>query len=373
MDNSTLDLPTPDGYVRLAGSERSAPAHAKFLGAAPESETFSVTIVLRRRADGPPMPDFDYFTKTPPRRRQRFSSEEFTAKYGAHPDDIHAVSKFATDNGLEVTKAHAGRRHVVLTGTPSQFSRAFGVSFSYFEVPARKAIPSMPVSGSRKYRDYAGFIHVPADLSDAIVGVFGLDNAPIGSRANNPGDPTIVTPVTVQQVTQLYNFPAPGAAIGGQTIGIISPVGVNGGGYLQSDLDLTFSSVGLTAPIVIPLSVEPGVTNATYATPTTAAAASGATALQFASTSNINPYMSASYTYCSRSRSPQPPPLTSSLTSPAPKTLSRGLPPRYQRAPSSPSISIPKPTRTSPSRPLLRLEPTSSTTSQMTPRRDGST
>jgi hypothetical protein len=297
MVNSTLDLPTPDGYVRLAGSERHAPAHAKLLAATAENEIFSVTIALRRRADGPPMPDFDYFTNTPPRRRQRFSSEEFTAKYGAHPDDIDAVSKFATEYGLVVTKTHAGRRHVVLSGTAAQFRRAFGVSFSYFEVPARKAIPSTPVSGTRKYRDYAGFIHVPANLSDAIVGVFGLDNAPIGRRANNPGDPPIVSTVTVQQVTQLYNFPAPGAAIGGQTIGIITPSGVNGGGYLQSDLDLTFSSVGLTAPIVIPISVEPGVTNATYTAPTTAAAVSGSTTLQFASTTNINPYLAASYTY----------------------------------------------------------------------------
>ncbi len=287
----------PEGYVQLKGSERRTPNHAKLVGKVDANEKFSVTIVLRRRKDGPPMPDFDYFTNTPPRMRKRLSEDEFTAKYGAHPDDINAVTKFAAQHGLAVTKTHPGRRTVVLSGTASQFGRAFGVSLSHFEVPARKATRNHPFAGTRTYRDHAGFVHVPQHLADAIVGVFGLDSAPIGRRANNPGDPPIIGTVTVQQVTQLYNSPAPGAAIGGQTIGIITPAGANGGGYLQSDLDLTFSNVGLTAPTVIPLSVEPGVDNATYTAPTTAAAASGATTLSFASTSNINPNLVGSYTY----------------------------------------------------------------------------
>ncbi len=297
MPNSKLDPPTPKGYVRLAGSERRVSPKAKSLGPVEGHEKLSVTITLRRRTDGPPMPGFDYFTNTPPRKRNRLSEEEFTAKYGAHPDDINAVTKFAEEHGLVVTKVHPGRRTVVLSGTAAQFSRAFGVSLSHFEVPARKATKNHPFAGTRRYRDYAGSIHIPQQLSGAIVGVFGLDNAPVGHRANNPGDPPIIGTVTVQQVTQLYNFPAPGAAIGGQTIGIITPSGVNGGGYLQSDLDLTFSSVGLIAPTVIPISVEPGVTNAAYTAPTTAAAASGATTLEFGSTSNINPGLVASYTY----------------------------------------------------------------------------
>jgi hypothetical protein len=297
MPESKLDLPIPNGYARLAGSERRFSPKAKSLGPIQGREEFSVTIVLRRRADGPPMPGLDYFTNTPPRMRDRLSSEEFTAKYGAHPDDINAVTKFATEHGLEVTKVHAGRRHVVLTGTADQFSRAFGVTFSQFEVPGRKSFRSLPVSTTRKYRDHEGFVHIPQNLSDIIVGVFGLDNAPVGARGNYPGDPPIINPVTVKQVTQLYKFPTPGATIGGQTIGIITTAGANGGGYLQSDLDLTFSNVGLTAPKVIPISVEPGVNNATYTAPTTAAGNIGDATLSFANTSNINPNLVATYTY----------------------------------------------------------------------------
>jgi hypothetical protein len=299
MPKSTLEsspaqpASIPTGYVPLKGSERRPASKAKSLGEADAAEKFTVTVVLRRRADGPPMPGFDYFTNTRPRMRNRLSEDEFTAKYGAHPNDIQAVAAFAHEHGLAVTKSHAGRRAVHLSGTAAQFSHAFGVVFSHFEIPTRKPLRNHPFQGTRQYRDYAGSIHIPQNLSDAIVGVFGLENAPIGRRANIAGDPPIISTVTVQQVTQLYKFPTPGPAIGNQTIGIITPAGPNGGGYLQSDLNLSFSNVGLTAPTVIPIPVN----NAAYTAPTTAAAISGATTLSFASTSKINPNLVGSYTY----------------------------------------------------------------------------
>lgn len=293
MDNSIV----PGGYVPLEGSQRRPAKHAKVVGPVEDQERFKITITLRRRTDGPPLPTFDDFTKTSPKERKRLPVDEFTEKYGAHPDDIRAVVQFLQENDLQVVNTHPGRRTVEAEGTASQFSKVFGVSFTRYEVPGRTATPNHPFTGVRRYRDHEGAIHVPQQLAGIIEGVFGLDNAPIGRRANNPGDPPIISTVTVQQVTQLYNFPSPGAAIGGQTIGIITPAGFDGGGYLQSDIDLTFSNVGLTAPTVIPLSVEPGVTNAAYTAPTTAAAASGATTLSFASTSNINPGLVGSYTY----------------------------------------------------------------------------
>jgi hypothetical protein len=297
MPDTKVDQPLPNGYVRLPGSERRFASKAKAVGAVDGKEKFSVTIVLRRRADGPPMPDFDYFTKTPPRKRDRLAEAAFTARYGAHPDDIRAVEKFAAEYGLQVTKAHAGRRHVVLSGTAAQFSKAFAVSLSHFEIAGRKSLRSMPVTPTRRYRDHEGFVHVPENLAAVIVGVFGLDSAPVGSRGNYAGDPPIINRVTVKQVTQLYNFPTPGATIGGQTIGVITTAGANGGGYLQSDLDLTFSNVGLTAPKVIPISVEPGVGNAAYTAPTTAVGNVGDATLTFANTANINGGLLASYTY----------------------------------------------------------------------------
>lgn len=292
MDNSIV----PGGLVPLEGSHRRPAKHAKVVGQVDDHEKFKITITLRRREDGPPLPTFEDFSRTSPKQRKRLAADEFTEQYGAHPDDIQAVVQFLNENGLHVVRTHAGRRTVEADGTASQFAKVFGVSFTRFEVEGRKASADHPFAGTRRYRDHDGPVHIPRHLAGVIEGVFGLDNAPIGRRASG-GDPSIIGTVTVQQVTQLYNFPAPGAAIGGQTIGIITPAGAGNGGFLQSDIDLTFSNVGLTAPTVISLSVEPGVTNATYTAPITAAAASGATILQFASTANINAGLAASYSH----------------------------------------------------------------------------
>ncbi|HTX74895.1 MAG TPA: protease pro-enzyme activation domain-containing protein [Terracidiphilus sp.] len=285
-DNSIV----PDGYVRLEGSERRPSKNAKIIGQVDDQEKFKVTIVLRRRKDGPPLPSFDYFTNTPPKLRKRLAADEFTEKYGAHPDDIQAVVQFLEKQGLQVIKTHAGRRTVEVEGTASQFGKAFGVSFARYQAPMRpirnKRAPARP----KTYRGREGFVHVPNELSEVIVGVFGLDNRPVSIHGNNPGDPPIVNTITVQQATQLYNFPPPGSAISGQTIGIIAPTG-GFGGYFQSDIDSTFANVGLTAPQVINISVEPGVTNGTLKALTTGTALAGQNTLTFPLTTAIQNVM----------------------------------------------------------------------------------
>ena len=302
MTAAKNNMSIPDGYVRLAGSERRASSKAKLAGQVDENERFKVTISLRRRKDGPPMPDFEYFMKTPPKLRKRFAPEEFAEKYGAHPDDIKAVVGFAEKHGLKVVKSHAGRRTVEVEGTASQFSKAFGVAFAHYQAPARperreKKLPAR----IKTYRGRDGFVHVPKELSEIILGVFGLDNRPVSHRANNPGDPDMINPITVQQATSLYNFPLPGAAISGQTIGIIAPH--NGyGGYLQSDLNQTYSAIGLTAPSVIPIPVD-SVMNGTSVATTTASAAMGGSVLHFAATpstllvNSVGQYTAAGTTY----------------------------------------------------------------------------
>jgi hypothetical protein len=286
MPQSTKDSLIPEGYVRLAGSERRASAKAKLLGQVDENEKFKVTISLRRRKDGPPLPDLEYFTKTPPNLRKRLAPEEFAEKYGAHPDDIQAVVAFAVKNGLTVKNTHAGRRTVEVEGTAGQFSKAFGVSFARYEAPARptrnKKLPARP----KTYRGRDGFVYVPKELAETIVGVFGLDNRPVSLHASNAGEPPVINPITVQKATQLYNFPSPGAAISGQTIGIIAPTS-GGGGYFQSDIDSTFTNAGLTPPQVINIPVEPGINNATFTAFTVGSASAGQSTLTLPLTTQL--------------------------------------------------------------------------------------
>jgi len=278
MTNTPED-PIPTGYSRLPGSEQRAPEGAKRLGPADSKETFKVSIVLRRRTDGEAPPSFEHYTRIQKGERKRMPEAEFAARHGAHPDDIAKIEQFAERAGLKVLSTHAARRIVELSGTVAAMSQAFGVTLHRYERTVERRVVKQRIEVPEVYRGHEGSVHVPADIADLIVGVFGLDNRSLAQRNSN--DPPNTSFVTVQHVAQLYNFPTNLAT--GETIGIMSPTG-GYGGYLQNDLQLTF---GASLPVVTPISVD-GVTNSSVATTTTAQAAMGTNSLQLASTAGIN-------------------------------------------------------------------------------------
>ena len=217
--------PIPRNYTRLSGSERRPASGARLVGPAEESERFTVTMTLRRRPDGPPVPDMSHYLTTPPSERRRLSTQEFADRYGSDPGDIDKVTAFLQNHGLVVDEVNPARRTVVTTGTVAQFSEAFAVELGQYEheVALRRD------EGRRRetYRGRDGFIHIPKALDGIIVGVFGLDNRRITKRAS--ADPPNTTTLAVPQVAQLYNFPDNFAA--GQTIAILSE-----DGYALGDL-----------------------------------------------------------------------------------------------------------------------------------------
>ncbi|HTB32638.1 MAG TPA: S53 family peptidase [Bacteroidia bacterium] len=235
----------PDFYVPLLGSERPPSIDAKLLGPADAEETIRVTIVMRRRTDGPAFPDFDYFANTPPSKHKRLSQEEFAGKYGAHQDDINKVIEFAGKSNLKVIEIHAARRTVLLSGTIAQMNSAFKVILSRFEHKTISLKGKQGKSEVENYRGRDGFIHIPKDLTDIIIGVFGLDNRGITKR-NYAGDPQDTKLITVEQMAKLYHFPTNSAK--GQAIGIVSE-----GGYHPADINSTFSG---NPPKIIPINVN---------------------------------------------------------------------------------------------------------------------
>jgi kumamolisin len=215
----------PANYVRLAGSERRPGPTARLLGPADENETFAVTITVRRRPDGPPVPDFDHYLLTPPKERRRLSQDDFAKRYGAEQADIRKVLEFAGTHGLTVVETHVARRAVVVSGTVAQFNKAFGVELGRYEhlvIPSRGGPPHTEI-----YRGREGGVHIPKNLDGIVLGVFGLDNRRITKRA--AADPPNTNPITVPEVTRLYDFPPNFAA--GQTIAVLSE-----DGYALADL-----------------------------------------------------------------------------------------------------------------------------------------
>ena len=232
-------------YVAIRGSERRRSSTATLLRPAAKDEMARLTIVLRRRPDGPPVPDAGSFSLTVQSTPGRMSESEFAAAYGASQSDIERVSDFVTGHGMTVLETHPARRSMIVTGTVEQIERAFKVELGHY----RHEVARSPRDGQRieEYRGREGPIQIPEDLSEIIVGVFGLDNRRITKR--NAGDPPNTAVIAVSEMTRLYQFPTNSAA--GQTIAIFSEAG-----YVQSDIIQYFAGLpGFTEPAITDVSV----------------------------------------------------------------------------------------------------------------------
>jgi kumamolisin len=252
----------PD-LVPLPGSERTQLPGVQSAGQLNESETITVTLVLRRRAQVPAALVIGPETVT---------HEELDAQYGAETDDIALVTSTMTGLGLTVTDTHQGSRRMMVSGTIGALSAAFDTTLTLVTSPQ----PDGTGQATHRYR--SGSLSVPAELAGIVTAVLGLDDRPVArpqfrrltaAAASRTVTPETVTPETVTpeaapaaptavpltapQVASLYNFPA-GTDGTGQTIAIIEL----GGGYTQSDLDMYFSGLGLATPSVTAVGVDGG-------------------------------------------------------------------------------------------------------------------
>ncbi len=230
------------------GSERRPPENARAVGDPNPGDAIQVSVVLRRRA---PLAERHHAA--------RISREQFAAEYGADPADVVRVEDFAQRYELTVAGVDLGRRTVLLSGTIAAMNEAFGTTLKLYQ------------GDQGTFRARAGALYLAADLAEAVVGVFGLDNRPqaftrcrrkrilAGRRAT--GD-TSYSPV---DVARLYQFPS-GATGSGQTVAIIEL----GGGYKAADLKSYFGTLGISpVPSVTAVSVD-GAKNAPTGDPNSA-------------------------------------------------------------------------------------------------------
>jgi hypothetical protein len=236
-------MPQARASHRLPDSERRPAAGARRLGPAPADETLTVTVRVRRPPDAPPLPDHEHWMATPPGRRRFLSHEEYAQAHGAAQQDLDAVARFVHSEGMRVVEVNPAGCTVSLAGTVAQMNHAFGVDLGRYQAEGAT------------YRGRDGFVHVPAELGEVVLAVFGLDNRRVGYH-NGTGDPPITGPLRTLDAAQLYNFPAfPAADAAGQAIGIVEL----GGGYDAGDLKIFFTKLGvagLTPPTTLDVSIS---------------------------------------------------------------------------------------------------------------------
>jgi kumamolisin len=227
-------------HAPFPGSERSPVPGARRVGDADPNESLTVTLYLRRPAES--RHDPAAFAATPPARRPRLDRGELASQQGALPDDMAQVTAFAQHYGLAVSSADPGQRRIMLSGTVGQMSAAFEVSLGRYERPGEV------------YRGREGPLHLPSELRDAVVGVFGLDDRRQvfprllpSAAAGAAQDSTAFYP---PQVAKLYAFPVGRAD--GQRIALVE----FGGGYTMPDLAGYFASLGVPIPQLAEVSVD---------------------------------------------------------------------------------------------------------------------
>jgi kumamolisin len=214
--------------VAIRGSNLVCAENAKVLGKADDQKRIKISIYLRpnpqptalaRRAS-------DAMDAQLPGQRKYLNDRDFDEVYGADPAELDKVAAWAKQHKLTVVDKSLTKRRLQVEGSIGDVSAAFGVELKEYEH-----------AKLGRYRGREGEIFVPAELSDIITGVFGLDTRPLGhsrrrrssaapvawetlkaqpaahgkGRAmassiavSNPFPGTFFPP----QVAQLYNYPA---------------------------------------------------------------------------------------------------------------------------------------------------------------------
>lgn len=237
--------------VPVPGSDKHPVADAERIGDVHPDERVEVTVQVRSKAESALQQRVHELAERAPDALEHLSRDAYAEQFGADAAQLGNVESFARANDLAIVSASAARRSVVLAGSASKISSAFGVQLADY---------AHPDGGS--FRGREGPIYVPADLAGVVQGVFGLDDRPaarphlrwlsdlggIQSRAAAPH-----SSFSPAQIGQLYDFPT-GVNGKGQSVAIIEL----GGGFRKTDLTTYFRELGISAPKVVSVSVDHG-------------------------------------------------------------------------------------------------------------------
>jgi kumamolisin len=239
--------------VPLAGSERQPLPDAVEIGPLDGTTQVEVTLVLRRRSMLPAEPLTGPVTMT---------RAELAARYGADPADIARVQEVLSGRGLTITSVDESSRRMHVAGPVEALARAFGVSLRRVRLGVRPASAAAAV----EYRERQGPVRVPAEVTDIVLAVLGLDDRAQAEACVRRAEPDrfaaseVAGPApggrsfTAPQVGDCYTFPS-GTDGTGQTLAIIEL----GGGFSAKDLEMYFAALGIVPPQVTAVSVDGAV------------------------------------------------------------------------------------------------------------------
>jgi kumamolisin len=230
----------------LKGSVHPLPHGSKALHRTNPNQWLELTLGVRRKKDLPDLKDLD--TKLPAQRTY-MTRAQLAKEYGSDQESVGRIEAFAKAHNLVITRDERASARLGLAGTVANLSAAFGVTlFDYTQAELGK------------FHARTGPVHLPAELASDITGVFGFNNHRILHRksqksvkaADLSASATKARPWFIaSELAPIYDFPAPGATIAKQCVGLLE----FGGGVSESDVSSYFNAIKIAAPsiAVVPL------------------------------------------------------------------------------------------------------------------------
>ncbi len=204
-----------------------------------------LTLGVRRRK---PLPDLAALDAKRPGERTYMTRDQLRNEFGSDPAAIAAIEQFAADHHLVVTRNEPASARLGVGGTVADISEAFGVKLLDYRHP--------------KLGDFharTGPVMLPAELGDAITGVFGLNNHRVmhrlPRRRQSVGQHLLASAQSrpwfiPTELAQIYNFPDADASH--QCIGLLE----FGGGVEPADVTAYFQKIGVAAPAIQIVAVD---------------------------------------------------------------------------------------------------------------------
>jgi kumamolisin len=210
----------------------------------------SVTVHVRSSGDFKELEKRVYADGIKPlKERTYLTRTDLATQYGARPDDLDLIERFAQRHNLFVAGRNAASRSIVLKGKLGNLLDAFPADLHMYH------------HATGTYRGRRGEIRIPEELEGIVTGIFGFDTRPKHRsrhihRSMAAASANDTPAMTAIDFARRYSFPTNqnGLALDGtgQTIAIIEL----GGGFRSEDLAAYFAKVGVAVPNIVSVSVD---------------------------------------------------------------------------------------------------------------------
>lgn len=224
------------------------------------NQTLLITLYLKRDLHENGQSLSEYVKGIQSKENSILTHEQFSYQFGTIEEEMKLVTDYVISKGLTIEDDSRLKSSVKVSGTIGMFNDIFSITLQ------------TEVDGDRTYTTHEGNITIPTEISSVVERVLGLDNKIIVARPSairfvqeeyvppeNVPPGVYIGAVTPVEVAKAYNLPA-GDGYGG-CIGIyeLTYSGYQTG-WNQSDVNNSFSRIGITPPTIVTINVSGAVT-----------------------------------------------------------------------------------------------------------------